>query len=213
MPLFKFLEPHWADQMVDVGSVRIGTLYDFRRIESLGAERGDKDEGVRISLTDGKAGLVAGEDLPSFVSETLRILPGTKIYFAEGAVLKVYQNSPDMYVCCVCSKFDKSLMERFGGACVEIVHPERYFAPITQALDGWTREGIRKISGFRLAACQYLPREQTWPKVIPYDPVFRKPPEYSHHREVRAAWSTPVAPISPVNLLVPDIRSCCRRIA
>ena len=213
MPLFKFLEPYWADQMTGAGAVRIGTLYDFRRIESLGAERGDKDEGVRISLTDGKAGLVAGESLPWFVREALRIPPGIKIHFEEGAVLKVHQNSPDMYVYCVCSKFDKSVMDRFGGACVEIVDPERYFAPITRALDGWTAEGIRKISGFRFAACQYVPREQTWPKVVAYDPAFRKPPEYSHQCEVRAVWTTPAAPITPVNLSVPDILAWCRRIA
>jgi hypothetical protein len=213
MSLFKYLEPCWADQMVGVGATRIGTLYDFRRIESLDAERGDKDEGVRISLTDGNEGLIAGEDLPWFVRESLRIPPGIKLQFEKGAVFEVHQSSPDAYVFCMCSKFDQSIMQRFGGACVEIVDPARYFAAARQSLDGWTADGVRKISGFQLAPCQYVAREQTWPDVIPYDPIFRKPLAYSHQCEIRAAWGTRVAPLVPVNLVVPDIRAWCRRIA
>ena len=131
MHLFKYLEPTWADRMVYDGSVRVGTLYDFRRIESLGAERGDGAEGVRISLTDGRAGTIEGKDLPWFVRESLQIPPGVKFQFAEGAVLKVHQNAADAYVFCTCKNFDKTLMQRFGGACVEITDTEQYFRAIT----------------------------------------------------------------------------------
>jgi hypothetical protein len=211
--LFKYLEPVWADRMVSDGSVRVGTLYDFRRIESLGSERGDGDEGVRISLTDGKAGIVEGKDLPWFVRESLQIPPGVKVQFEEGAVLKVHQNAPDMYVYCTCERFDESLLERFGGACVQITDSTQFFRAITVALDGWTPDGIRRISGFRLSPCQYVQRAQTWPDVTPYDPVFRKPPEYAQQAEVRTAWSTPMTTISPTNLVVPEIRKWCVRIA
>jgi hypothetical protein len=199
--------------MVGDGSVRVGTLYDFRRIESLGSERGDANEGVRISLTDGKAGVVDGPELPWFVRQTLQIPSGVKIQFEEGAVLLVHQNAPDMYVFCTCKNFEKSLMKRFGGACVEIRDTTQYFRAITAALDGWTSDGVRRISGFQVAPCQYVEREQTWPNVIPYDPVFRKPPEYAHQAEVRAVWATPLTSIMPINLVVPEIREWCRRIA
>ena len=213
MSIFKYLEPVWADRMVHTGSVRIGTLHDFRRIESHGIERGDHDEGVRISLTDGKAGVIDAESLPWFVRETLRIPPGTKFQFEEGAVLKVHQEAPDMYAYCTCSKFDSSLMKCFGGASVEIVDPKQYFAAVTDALDGWTSDGVRRISGFRMAPCQYVLREQTWPNVVPYDPVFRKNTAYAHQSEVRSVWNTRVTPLAPVNLVVPEIRRWCRRIA
>ncbi len=95
MQLYKYLQPIWADRMVRDGAVRVGTLYDFRRIEALDSERRDQDEGVRISLTDGAPGVVEGKDLPWFVRESLRIPPNVKFQFEAGAVLKVHQNSPD----------------------------------------------------------------------------------------------------------------------
>jgi len=213
MQLYKYLEPIWAERMVRDGAVRVGTLYDFRRIEALDPERGDQDEGVRVSLTDGAPGIMEGKDLPWFVRESLRIPPNVKFQFEAGAVLKVHQNSPDAYVYCTCSKFEKPLMERFGGACVKITDTTRFFHAITRVLDGWNPDGIRRISGFRLAPCEYADREQTWPSVTQYDPVFRKPLAYSHQSEVRAVWTTPATSISPRNLVVTEIRPCCERVA
>ena len=102
--------------MINAGSVRVGTLYDFRRIESLGAERGDQDEGIRISLTDGKAAVVEGKDLPWFVQEALDVPHGVKLQFNEGAVLEVHQNAPDCYVYCTCSQFDRSDLKPNSGS-------------------------------------------------------------------------------------------------
>jgi hypothetical protein len=118
-----------------------------------------------------------------------------------------------MYVFCTCRNFDKSLMKRFGGACVEITDDGQYFETITVALDERTSDGIRRISGFQLSPCQYVERAQTWPNAVPYDPVFRKPPAYAHQAEVRAAWASPVTSLVPINLIVPAIRRWCRRIA
>ena len=115
MALFKYLEPVWAERMMKLGSVRIGTLYDYRRIESHGKERGDKEEGVRVSLTDGKAGFIGGERLPWFVRESLPPVDRITFRFAEGAFLEVHQTAPDAYVYCTCSKFDTAIMERFGA--------------------------------------------------------------------------------------------------
>ena len=213
MLLYRYLPPIWADRMVRYGSVRIGTLHDFRRIEALDPERGDKEEGVRTSLTDGHARIVEGKDLPWFVKETLTIPSGVKFAFEEGAVLKVQQNATDAYVYCTCSRFDESLMHRFGGACVTITDSEEFFRAITRALDGWDQYGIRLISGFLLGPCEYESREQTWPNVKQYNPVFRKPPGYAHQSEVRAVWTSPATSISPRNLVVPDIRAYCERIA
>ena len=213
MQLYKYLPPTWAEQMVREGAIRIGTLYDFRRIEAFGAERGDKDEGVRISLTDGAPGVFEGKDLPWFVQQTLRVPPNVKVQFAEGAVLNVHQNVADAYVYCTCSKFDRSLMKLFGGACVTVTDTAQFFRAVTRALDGWSTHGIRKISSFRLSPCEYADREQTWPNVTEYDPILRKSPEYSHQCEVRAVWTTAATSIVPLNLTVPEIRSWCERVS
>ena len=103
-------------------------------------------------------------------------------------------------------------MDLFGGACVKITDSSQFFQAVTQALDGWTSDGIRLISSFRLSPCQYVSREQTWPNVVPYDPVYRKPPQYAHQSEVRAVWTTPATSISPRNLIVPGICQWCERI-
>ena len=95
MQLYKYLQPIWAERMVRDGSVRVGTLYDFRHTEALDSERRDEHEGVRISLTDGAPGIVERKDLPWFVRQSLQIPRNVKFQFEEGAVLKVHQNSPD----------------------------------------------------------------------------------------------------------------------
>jgi len=213
MVLYKYINPKWADEMTSRGSVRIGTLYGFRTTETLGGERGDQHEGVRISLTDGKAGFIRGEDLPWFVKESLRVPDGVVMKFDEGGHFLVHQHAPNVFVFCACSRYDANLMKLFGGACIEITEPRFYFDAITKALEGWTPEGVRRITGFQLAPCQYLPREQTWPNVVPYNPIFRKAPAYEHQMETRAVWWTPLTLIEPENLLVPEIRHFCRRIA
>lgn len=209
--LFKYLEPRWADQMVDQGSVRIGTLFDFRHKEAHGKERGDELEGVRVTMTDGRAGTFAGEEIPAFLKDSLRIPEGVAIQFAEGAVLRQHASVPDMYVYCTCHQFSEALLTRFGGACVEIHQPEKFFAAITGTLAEWDEYGVRRARGFSLAACEYRDREQTWPRASRYNPVFRKPRRYQHQAEVRAAWRPLARRIRPLDLTVPSITDWCRR--
>lgn len=213
MRLFKYLEPGWANSMVDTGSIRIGTLHDYRRIEALGTERGDEHEGIRITQSDGKAKVVEGKDFPWFIKDALQIAPKVQVHFAEGAKWIVRQETRDMYVYCACSHFDEALITAFGGACVEIIDSRAFFSAVTRELDGWNSVGVRKVAGFQLAPCQYAEREQTWPSATPYNPVFRKAPRYSHQREVRAVWNTPMPTLTPINLEVPTIREFCRRMA
>jgi hypothetical protein len=172
MELYKYLEPVWAERMVRDGSVRVGTLHDFRRIEGLDSERGDLHEGVRISLTDGSPGIVDGKDLPWFLRESFRIPPNVKFQFEKGAVLKVHQNSPDVYVYCTCSKYDEALMELFGGACVKISDSTQFFRAITRALDRCNPDGILHISGFALGRASTLTASKPGPTSLSTIPYF-----------------------------------------
>ena len=52
LPLYKYLKKEYAEKLLNDGIFRIGTLYDFRCEESLGAVVGDRQEGKKT--TDSK---------------------------------------------------------------------------------------------------------------------------------------------------------------
>ena len=211
MTFFKYLEPRWAAKMVERGVIRIGTLLDFRRIEALGAERGDEHEGMRITQTDGKAGSFSGSDIPDFLRDSLRIPEGVTLEFAEGAVLRQHASVPDMYVYCVCSVYSDELRGTFGGACVAITDSDEFFSAVSRRLNEPDAYGVRRGTDFTLAPCEYESRTETWPLRTLYNPVFRKPPEYAHQLEVRAVWRAPAKELSPLDLAVPEIVNYCHR--
>jgi hypothetical protein len=209
--LYKYTTPNWADSMLSLGTVRIGTLFDFRRIEAHGRERGDLQEGMRLIQTDGKSATHDASTAPAFLRDSFNIPPNVKLVFEAGAIIRQEASVPDMYVYCVCDRFDSNLLREFGGDCVRIEDAAGFFDTITKALPFYDQNGVREDVSYRLVPCRYRDRLETWPVVTNYDPVYVKPLRYAYQHEVRAAWSATAASISPLTLTVPDIAKFCAR--
>jgi len=52
--LFKYLRSEHVDSMLGRGTIRLGTLHEYRDIESHGAEIGDLDEGRKWVFEKGR---------------------------------------------------------------------------------------------------------------------------------------------------------------
>ncbi len=46
MPLYKYLPRRYLDAFLNRGSLKIGTLYEYRQVEAYGHVIGDKNEGL-----------------------------------------------------------------------------------------------------------------------------------------------------------------------
>ena len=62
--IYKHLPLKYAKQLVNFGSIKIGTLYSYRDIETFGNEIGDSNEGVSIEYSHDKE-YQTGQQSPS----------------------------------------------------------------------------------------------------------------------------------------------------
>lgn len=218
--LYKYTSPEWADKMVSTGSVRVGTLHEFRKVEAVGSERVDPNEAMRIHQTDGRAAKYSHENIPNYFKEIFPQLkgdlpPGFGIILEQGARIIHHENHVDMYVYCLSSKLDDSLRQKFGGACVRINEPLVFLKEIEKQIPFFDPNGVREAYEFKLAPCEYLERAETFPRITEYDPVFRKPPQYSEECEVRGVWRSLRAnetELTALKLVVPEVPEYCDRI-
>lgn len=193
--LYKYLPRQYAEDLVRDGSTRVGTLYDFRRIE-LGAGVADPEEGLlQVSRQ------IGGE--PHYFP------PGTK----EGAAMRFFgiegdasvQNiqfrrvleHPDVFVWCCSTEFSADVEQSLEGAeaCVEIRAAGTFFDELTRALNA-----VRPVEFLGFREVTYTPRNQTWESYSPdMSAAFVKDPgSYGAQNEVRAVWrSLDKNPIRP----------------
>jgi hypothetical protein len=210
--LFKYSDPKWADALANEGKIRIGTLYDFRREEDHGEERGDKEEGLRITETTPSLGVVTSKTAPPIIRRALSIPDGAGIDFGDTGGIVFRQEFPDVFVYCTCARYEPAVERTFGGACVEIFDVRGFFTAITRQLSKPDEFGIPFVTSAAIANhCDYGERHQVGRHVATYHPAFRKPKRYEHQAEVRAIWATPRTVIAPMNLTVTDLVRCCCR--
>jgi hypothetical protein len=217
--LYKYSEPNWADALTKSGSIRIGTLNDFRRIE-LGTERGDQYEGMVLRTVKGPA-VLTPENAPHFLKIVRQAPKGWQFILGENASITAECPHPDVYVYCAADRFDERVMKEFGGAGVRIERSQFFFEAITSMLERHDENGVRGTIASRFERVRYRDREEVWPSARRHDLAFEKPVRYAHQHEVRAAWSVlipHVAPadaefsISPINLSIPELAKVCVRI-
>lgn len=211
--LYKFLSSQYADALVSHGKIRIGTLYDFRRAEVHGEERGDELEGIRVIENDGQPLRLQGNSsLPRAVRPAVDLGDWGVLDIKPGARVRFEIGFPDRYVYCTSKTSHSEVGGRFGSAVIEIHDAARFFGVITSALATFDGNGVVGVTSFRLAACRYAEREESWPGALHTDPELQKPPRYAHQQEVRGIWSSPRVKLSPTVLYLPELHHACRRI-
>lgn len=206
MSLYKFMKREYALSLVHSGTVRIGTLYDFRNIEDHASGIGDKGEGTRE--TRGAIHFADSDqpNFPDFLRRFAKVDTGGR-FTAHDSLFVERQESPDFYVFCCSEEYNPDIwLERGYDGCVEIKQPDIFFRALTKSL--YAKGRIKP--GCYVERCVYIDRSQDYRWEHPAHPAVMKPPSFAHEKEMRAIWTPRDNQISPFILYCRTARKFCR---
>lgn len=213
MTLFKYLQKKYLEAFFCRGSIKIGTLYEYRNVEHYGSVIGDLEEGLlNTSITPSKGDEI---DLGSNSHEAIFIRnalgrPITECsnmrlrYLTDGYTFTHKVQSSDLYIYCMSSRYDKDIMTQFGcDSCMEIINPDAFLSAITHRIRHKAR-----FEGFR--AIEYLKRETDYLNPHHVHPAIAKDIEYQYQNEFRAIWNSTKPSINPLYIDVKKAIKYCR---
>ena len=186
MHLYKYMEPQHAEGLINQGTIRIGTLYEYRDSEDA---RADKLEGSRQYEM---RGIVFDTSQKTHEANYLR-LQGFENCILEnshptGALMITERLSHDRFIYCVSSEFDEGNLNKFGRACIKINDPNEYFSILGASL----KERGYVVGEYELSEIVYCPRDKvdTFSEDVQQDiPGWRiKPSIFCPEKEMRIAW-------------------------
>ena len=195
--LYKFFDdPDHAESFLRRGSVRIGTLYDFRRVETHDAARGDANEG-RFDYIHRSAfpELITLDNASPPLRRWIE-LTGIPMQ-SSGGTFTAQGDHSDCYVYCVSAAPIRGV-RTYGTHGVRIDDPPGFFTELTRHISK-RRKLLRAPHGYA-APCLYRERRTVARTAGEYQEVpmaFIKPPDKANEREVRAVWYPASHPIEP----------------
>ncbi|WP_268809511.1 hypothetical protein [Vibrio parahaemolyticus] len=211
MALYKYVKKEHLDAFFTKGSVKIGSLYEYRKVEHYGTVIGDDAEGYyHTELSqNGTYEVDLAESSPEadfFRQHLLR--PDqqhlkTKIIMEDGAKIISRTNSPDLYIYCVTSEFNRQVMKDFGcDSCIEIRRPELFFRALSKQ--------IRHKADFEIVTgITYGDKNTHYKTPHEVHPALKKGDNYAYQKEVRAIWTPKKEIKQPLFVDVPKaIRAC-----
>lgn len=161
--IYKYMAKRYVDAFFRTGSLKIGTLHEYRDAGKLGPSIGDDMEGKKITTfhTPTGASINLSEDTPQ--ARFLRGLPGFEgavfgnitVELDAGVEFRHLEDANNMFIFCATEQHSVNLMNEFGGAGFEIVHPQGFFKAISHV--------IRYTAEFEVhAPIRYRSRESDW---------------------------------------------------
>jgi hypothetical protein len=212
MALYKYMMKEHLRAFMARGSLKIGTLYEYRETENYGPVIGDAQEGNQTTAFEIPSGGTVNlmDDSPEavFLREYFPGINGARrdmhIEFEEGCEFHFNNASPNLFIYCTTSRFDADVMKEFGyDACLEIVNTGKFLQEVTRKIrhHGSFNEQLRIV---------YAERTTTWKKPHLEHPATMKALEYSYQNEVRAIWTPIKVGCEPLFVDVPRAVKYCR---
>jgi hypothetical protein len=210
--LYKYMSAIHASSFLGMGVVRIGTLYDFRRVEAYGDKVGDHDEGtLSYRFPIGPEGLAfTAEDQPDFLKGSFKLARGARLtLYTQGEFIRRRDTVPDCYVFSMSNRADAALMREFGrDTCVRIDEPAGFFAALSTCVPG-------EFLGVH--ACRYRDRTRDglrWRNDADANrAALIKDAQYANQGELRALWRPyAVAELAPFRAMHHALGRFCSRV-
>jgi hypothetical protein len=208
-PVYKFVSRKYLDHFFDTGSIRVGTLHDFRKIEAHGKWRGDDSEGKsnvvqHVPFVDR---IEEGSFLSNFIS------PGSGGHFENNTFIQ-RRDFPNSFVFCTSSYFSNDLLQRWHqeegvDACYEIFNWQAYKAEVSKKLapiaDVIASSYVTYVTGD-------IDGESQQRHILP---PFVKKKEYDWQSEFRGVWlhKAPSVDVKAACIEIPEARKYCRPFA
>jgi len=209
MTLFKYIKKEHLDAFFLRGSLRIGSLYEYRNVEQYGQVIGDNQEGVYQTVLDRdgeyEVDLTKDSAETRFFRQHFTINdPRINIVMGDGARVVVENYSLNLYIYCVTTEFNVDAMKAFGcDSCIEITRPGDFFSAISKA--------IRHKAKFGGAhAITYGNKTTSYTTPHPVHAALLKSKEYAFQKEFRAIWTPNKEIKSPLYINVPRAIKACR---
>lgn len=192
--MFKYMKKEYADRLLVMGQLRIGTLHDYRSTEHKSGIA-DVDEGKKIVSHHIKGLNVVDSETPENAENIdFRALSEFNAVAMRNCKNVVFQNvglrrnidSPNFFVFCTSTALSKTTMYEFEGAdaCLEIFDSANFYSLLTIALNRITPVrflGVQKVA--------YKNRTEDWNGVDwGTHPALIKHPDYFSQSEIRAMW-------------------------
>jgi hypothetical protein len=205
-PLYKYLRAEHAELLLSEGALRVGTLYEYRDIETHGIEVGDDEEGYRYVYSDDPyIDWRQPETVPDMVRKRIVAPPGANIWILNSTFAERKVN-PDCYVYSVSEEYDPACMRELGyDACIRIDDPRAFFHALATVLA--RDHGMRR---HKVARCIYMDKREHYSRETDVLPALAKARRYAHQKEVRALWLTPTQKLTPLILQCPAASQFCR---
>ncbi|HBS5706301.1 hypothetical protein J8983_00780 [Klebsiella pneumoniae] len=190
MILYKYMEKKWADEFLKTGSLRVGTLYDFRKADHKPGVSDDQ-EGFAYSVFDVAEGKTFAD-----MSEVERancglgtIIPYSLLGdLSQGGIgpnsnMQFIRTSTDMYVMCFSMSPNRSAMLKMGyDTCLKINNAEIFINQLTRKLR--TRARMLYIA----QQVDYSGKETSYSVVDCRYPFMTKHADFAYQDEFRAVW-------------------------
>ena len=207
---FKYMLRAHAQEMLQEGVLRIGTLLYYRASE-LGPAIGDADEGrsETVQAIEGSLDIARPENRTWVTNKLFSVGRNAKNVVLQDLSLSVPEQSADLHVYCASHRFSRRAMTEFNAdACVMVSNPHAF---VTAVVGRLRRMGI--ISAATLTPCDYSGRRrsETMPRV---HPAVLKDASYSYQHEIRLIMTpTAAPPLRSFFVSIPEIRPLCRLLS
>lgn len=179
--LFKFMSGQYAEALLAKGVIRLGTLFDFRRVENHGHMIGDDAEGKFSTLIESSQGF----DLsPEFQNTFLDITGSTNVTISNSTFTTV---DPNCHVYCLSMTDDclSSGTEEYD-VTLQLVDPSTFLAHMTYLIT----ERFGAQPSIQYGKCIYLPQPLDHRYFQKYPPSFVKSMPYVKQQEFRFCFHT-----------------------
>lgn len=214
---YKFTDSRYVWGMLNMGVFRIGTLYDYRRVERYPEPIGDSGEGKTVvEDTVVRRTFATGKDFEStswVLRQSFGIEAGATNFTFENSGASTSIEMRDHFLYC----FSEAPTRAAAGgydACVEIRNPPRFIELLSRA-SGLVCGVGGPYAPFGFEKCIYAERRSK-PSTYRADvqrAILLKPPRFQHQREWRCIWSFGSrSPIEPLKVMCPEAGLLCRRV-
>lgn len=212
MALYKYMKSEHAEMFFHNGTLRIGTLLDFKKNEDFNEAIGDKNEGSHYPFMNIDQTLRFGEMTPSQASFFKGAIDGVTGLSITGIKFVREVRSCDFYVYCMTTEPSRSAMEEFEcDTCIEIADPMAFLRALTRKV---------RLQAGDLAwygNVTYMNKEYPYTLESGLHPASTKDEHYSYQKEFRAIWrarngSPEGTVLSPLFVRVPKSIKNCRFI-
>lgn len=202
MRLYKYLKKTHAELLLNHGKLRLGTLYEYRDMDTYGTVIGDQNEGKSSRFMEIRRNCWTSNNQPEFTKSFFKLESGATLNIS-GITLVKTQESQDFYLYCITEEFNKDTLIDFDyDCCVVIEHSAQFFAAISRTIRHKARfDGVHK--------CQYMPRLQPHDSIKEVHPAIIKDPTYQRQKEVRALWAPINSSITPRVIQCRDAAKFC----